>query len=68
MSTDGFTEVLAAACGRREIVATREAPEGGWSVTGQPETPRGTGRAFLGVAPPSMVAFRAICCIHCSFG
>ena len=47
------TGVVAAACVRREIVATREAPRGGWEVTGQPESREGQAGP-LGVADGSV--------------
>ena len=49
---DGSTGVLAAACERREIVATREARGGGWSVTSQPEAREGqAGPSGVAVGP-----------------
>jgi hypothetical protein len=45
----GSTGVLAAARVHREIVATREAPRGGWGVTSQPESREGQAGP-LGVA------------------
>jgi hypothetical protein len=46
---------MAAACARREIVATREALRGGWGVTSQPESREGQAGPF-GVADGSVRA------------
>jgi len=50
---------VAAACVHREIVATREAPLGGWCVTSQPESREGQAGPF-GVADGFVRAMKLV--------